>query len=162
MLVPAGAAVARVSAATPAPVPVAPDAPAVPTTAPAAPPAPPRVLRPSRVLTPLCVSTGIPAGAVTGVVVCALRIEHRDIKTHRWIPSQLAPARVEVLAAGRWTPIVTWTTDTTGAARGTVTLPWGIYMLRVVRPAGDTVTAATAAAVRVEVVPGGAGPSVLA
>ena len=135
-------------------------------------PLPVRVVRPSQVAAPFLYTTGtVPAptavsptstaaASAGGVVVGAVQVTHRDLASGRWTGSQQSPVRVERMVGGRWVLAATWTTDRTGVARGQMQLPWGVHMVRVVRPAGDSVTAATSAAVRVEVVPGVAAASV--
>jgi hypothetical protein len=108
-----------------------------------------RVVRPSRVGVPALVSTG-DGGAVVG----AVRVTHRDLVTGRQMASQQSPVQMQVVAGGRWVTAATWTTDRAGEAYGVMRLPAGIWLVRALRPAGDTVAPAVSRAVRVEVIPG--------
>lgn len=65
--------------------------------------------------------------------------------------SALSPVMVQRWTGTRWATVRTLTTDAAGRAVGVVDLPGGRQLVRVLRPVGATVTAATSVAVAVTV-----------
>jgi hypothetical protein len=61
----------------------------------------------------------------------------------RWLPQNLAPVYVQEYTARGWVRVATLTTNRYGIAAGVVTTGGGVFRMRVVRPVGSTVTAAT-------------------
>jgi hypothetical protein len=61
----------------------------------------------------------------------------------RWLPQNLAPVYVQEYTARGWVRVATLTTNRLGIAAGVVTTGGGVFRMRVVRPVGATVTAAT-------------------
>jgi len=71
---------------------------------------------------------------------------HYDPATGTYRGDVLSPVLVQVWEAGRWVTAATvTTTGTTGAVAALLTAPAGTWPIRLVRPAGATVTGATSA-----------------
>lgn len=102
------------------------------------------VLRQSRLTSTTLTAAG------HGKAIISVGLQHYDAASGRWAASKLSPVQVLVWRAGRWTPVVTLTTDAaTGRATGTLSLPSGRQQVRVQRPEGATVTAVTSATIPV-------------
>jgi len=102
---------------------------------------PATVLRQSQV-------TATAAGYPGGLVVTG-RAAHYDPRTGGYAGDVASPVRVQVSTLGGWVTVQTLTTAVDGTVVGVVTIPAGVHSVRLVRPAGATVTGATSPAVTV-------------
>ena len=92
------------------------------------------------------------AVAIPGGAYIAGSVKHYDAPTNSWKGDQNSPVQVQALELGRWVTPETVTTAPDGSVAAVVYLPTGVNVVRLVRPAGATVTGG-ASVVRVVTVP---------
>jgi hypothetical protein len=92
---------------------------------------------------PTAFGLGMWADLGSGQVFVSAPVRMYSPAAGRWLPQNLAPVYVQELTARGWVRVATLTTNRLGVAAGVVTTGGGVFRMRVARPVGSTVTAAT-------------------
>ena len=87
-----------------------------------------------------------PVLPLPGAVLVMGRASHYDLVTGVYRGDTSSPVLVQTLTAGKWTTLATTTTAPDGSVAAAVAVSPGRHLIRLVRPAGATVTGAASPA----------------